>query len=118
MPENPYVVLGLKPTCTDAEIKTAYFGLVKAHPPERDPEGFRRIRSAYDALRTPAARADTDRQIIHPPPPFVPPRRLPPPDLDYHPEDRFFEARRGSDLNRADFHDDFRAIEDWDEESV
>jgi hypothetical protein len=38
------------PTTADA-IKRAYLRAVKAHPPERDPDGFRRVREAYDFLR-------------------------------------------------------------------
>ncbi|HRE48651.1 MAG TPA: DnaJ domain-containing protein [Aggregatilineales bacterium] len=118
MAETPYTILGVTPDATAAAIKNAYFALVKEHPPERDPEGFRRIRAAYDALRTPDARADTDRQIVHPPPPYIPPRRLPPPDLTFHPEDLFFEARRHSDLNRTEFRDDFRPLPGMIKESV
>ncbi|HYP98052.1 MAG TPA: J domain-containing protein [Polyangiaceae bacterium] len=32
-------------------LKRAYLKKVRAHPPERDPEGFRRVREAYEFLR-------------------------------------------------------------------
>lgn len=32
-------------------LRRAYLRQVRAHPPERDPEGFKRVRSAYDFLR-------------------------------------------------------------------
>jgi curved DNA-binding protein CbpA len=115
---DPYAVLGLSRQASMVDIKKAYFKLVREHPPERDPEGFQRLRTAYEALRTPAARAITDRQLIQPPPPYVPPRRLPPYDLEYHPEDRWLEARRGSDLERTDFTADFRPIPDLNEVSI
>jgi len=116
--DDPYAALGLTQQATMLDIKKAYFTLVREHPPERDPEGFRRIRAAYDALRTPVVRADTDRQLVQPPPPFVVPRRLPQPDLAFHPEDRWLEARRSSDLDRLDCSADFRPIPDLSEVSI
>ena len=51
-------MLGVSPRSTPSEIRGAYFALVRAHPPERDPEGFKRIRAAYDQLRSPRRRAE------------------------------------------------------------
>ena len=56
-PEDPYDILGLAAGAAEAEIRAAYFARVREHPPERDPEGFKRIREAYDQLRDPLARA-------------------------------------------------------------
>ncbi|MCC7208683.1 MAG: hypothetical protein IT323_15355, partial [Anaerolineae bacterium] len=97
---------------TMLDIKRAYFLAVRQHPPESDPAGFQRIRAAYDALRTPAARAATDRGLIHPPPDDLIPKRTPPPDLRFHPADRWLEARLHSDLERTDFQADFRPVAD------
>ncbi|MBI3653234.1 MAG: J domain-containing protein [Acidobacteria bacterium] len=58
--ENPYKVLGLERNATAAQIKQAYFGLVREHSPESDPEGFKRIRAAYEKLRDSKDRAQTD----------------------------------------------------------
>jgi curved DNA-binding protein CbpA len=44
-----------------AVIKRAYRREVLAHPPDRDPEGFRRVRSAYELLIEPGERA---REIL------------------------------------------------------
>ncbi len=60
LPENPYKTLGLERTATAAEIKQAYFALVREHSPERDPEGFKRIRAAYEKLRSSGDRTQTD----------------------------------------------------------
>ena len=109
---NPYTVLGLSAGASMLDIKRAYFQLVRQHPPENDPDGFRRIRAAYEALRTPAARAATDRGLIHPPPDALIPKRIPPLDLGFHPQDRWIEARQHSDLERTDFHADFRTPPD------
>ncbi len=60
LPEDPYKVLGVERQATEAEIKQAYFSLVREHPPERDPEGFKRVRAAYEKLRTATERIETD----------------------------------------------------------
>jgi curved DNA-binding protein CbpA len=65
--ENPYKVLGIERDATEAEIKSAYFGLVREHPPERDPEGFKRIRAAYEKLRAGQERVETDLFLIEEP---------------------------------------------------
>jgi len=62
--ENPYRVLGVERSATVAEIKRAYFALVREHPPERDPEGFKRVRAAYEKLRAAGERAETDLFLV------------------------------------------------------
>ncbi len=37
-------------------LRAAYVRQVKAHPPDTDPEGFERIRDAYELLRDPQRR--------------------------------------------------------------
>ncbi len=113
MDADPYSVLGLTRQATLLDIKTAYFKLVRQHPPESDPDGFRRIRSAYEALRTPQARANTDRQLIQAAPPWVMPRRVLQPDLTFHPEDAWLAAHH--DLERSDGESDFRSLPDLSE---
>lgn len=44
-------VLGLTGEPTPPEVRRAYLRQVKAHPPERDPEGFRRVREAFELLQ-------------------------------------------------------------------
>lgn len=46
-----YSVLGLEPGASQAEIKKAYFKLVRQHSPESDPEQFQKIREAYEELK-------------------------------------------------------------------
>jgi curved DNA-binding protein CbpA len=48
---NPFAVLGIDPTAGDEAVRAAYLAAVRRSPPDRDPEGFRRIREAYDAVR-------------------------------------------------------------------
>jgi len=81
---SPYDILVVEPTATPSQIRIAYHRQVREHPPERDPEGFKRIRDAYETLRSPRKRAelallelrhgpaefDLDRLRDSPPPPF------------------------------------------------
>ena len=62
--DNPYKTLGVNQNATEAEIKHAYFNRVREHSPERDPEGFKRIRAAYEKLSAATVRAVTDLFLI------------------------------------------------------
>ena len=53
---DPFAALGLSPEATEDEIREAYFRLVKEKPPERAPDAFKRIRRAYEAIRTASGR--------------------------------------------------------------
>jgi curved DNA-binding protein CbpA len=44
-------VLGIDETADDEVVRAAYLAAVRRSPPDRDPEGFRRVREAYDAVR-------------------------------------------------------------------
>src|SRR5262249_44616566 len=59
-----YDVLGIDHAADERAIKTAYFALVRKHPPETRPEEFKRIREAYEVLSNPRSRADYD--AVHP----------------------------------------------------
>ncbi len=48
---NPYEILGVPDTATKKEIRRAYLQKVKAAPPERNPEEFKKIRKAYGILK-------------------------------------------------------------------
>lgn len=48
--ESPWQILGLNAdTSTEKDVKVAYAKLIKTHRPDSDPEGFRRVRDAYEA---------------------------------------------------------------------
>lgn len=83
---DPYKVLGLERQATDAQVKRAYFQLVRAYPPEREPDMFKKVRAAYERLQTPERRARTGLFLLQPPP-ALPARRQPVYDLSVHPED-------------------------------
>jgi len=108
--ENPYQVLGVSPTASDDEIRRAYFQLVREHPPEREPEQFKRIRAAYEILRDPLQRAEWDLFVAIQPPPPLPSRRPLKPDLSLHREDVIWVLRAESELERRNFKRDFRPV--------
>lgn len=47
---DPFAVLGCAPTLDLAAIKRAYYLALPKCPPHADPEGFRRLRAAYEEL--------------------------------------------------------------------
>jgi curved DNA-binding protein CbpA len=53
---DPYLTLGIAPDADDATVHAAYLAAVKACPPERDPQRFQVLRTAYETLRTRRAR--------------------------------------------------------------
>lgn len=49
---SPWLVLGIAPGSSVAEVKKAYAQLLRRHRPDQDPVGFRKVRDAYElALR-------------------------------------------------------------------
>ncbi len=113
--ENPYAVLGLNRTATLDEIKQAYFNQVRQHPPEREPDAFKRIRAAYDQLKTPEKRVEADMRLLED---FAPAKagasaraaRLPKLDLTLHAEDVLSLFKANTDLTRTNFREDFREV--------
>ena len=100
---DPYAVLGLSRHASEADIKRAYFHLVRQFPPERQPERFRTIRTAYEQLRDPEQRARMDLFLVQPPPP-LPKQRRPSYDLGVHVDDLLTLAM---ELVRTPMQDDF-----------
>jgi curved DNA-binding protein CbpA len=106
---DPYALLGVAPSATLEEIKRAYFAQVRAHPPERDPEAFKQIRAAYDQLKTPEKRFESDMLRLEPwPEPDLPPSG--PLDYSVSPADVIYAARALSDLARTDWREDDREV--------
>lgn len=109
---DPYAVLGLTRSAGAGEIKKAYFEQVRLHPPEREPEAFKRIRAAYEQLRDPEKRTETDMLLLN--------RRVPAkrktakpakPDLAVHPEDVLAAARALTDLERTDWREHYHKVQ-------
>ena len=69
---DPYLVLGVSPTATQAEITHAYRTRLRAHhpdtrhtpSPETADEHLRQLLAAHALLRDPARRADYDRATV------------------------------------------------------
>ena len=66
---DPFAVLGVPRDAGEAEVRTRYLELVKQFPPERDPDKFREVRAAFEAVRDPLVIA---RRLIEPPGEEVP----------------------------------------------
>ena len=110
--ENPYIVLGIPRNASPEEVKKAYFGLIRKHPPEKDPQGFKRVRLAYDSLRDADKRSQTDLFLFNDP--YG--------EFNVHAEaaaeghkykrtiDLDIVIHSLSDLSRTDFSDDFRDV--------
>jgi curved DNA-binding protein CbpA len=72
---DPYLVLGVSPTATQAEITHAYRARLRAnHPDTRHTppsqtadDNLRQVLAAYALLRDPVRRADFDRATTHAP---------------------------------------------------
>jgi len=111
--DDPYAVLGVAPTATDAEVKQAYFAQVRAHPPESDPQAFKLIRAAYERLRSPEKRLEADMLRVQAwPEPALPAGLKAEPVLDLHvaAEDVIRAARALTEMSRRDFREDCREI--------
>ena len=83
---DPFGVLGISSDAETEEIRGAYFALVKERSPERDPEEFKRIRRAYEALRTDSGRWRSRLMIFEaekagPPSPLPSPRPIGPEEI-------------------------------------
>jgi curved DNA-binding protein CbpA len=79
MKKGHYEILGIPKTAGEAEIKQAYFKLVRKYQPDRFPEEFKEIRAAYEILSDRQKRAEYDAFGELPPsviPPFREAQRL------------------------------------------
>lgn len=59
MMNDPYEVLGIPADADTAIVRRRYLELVRDHPPDRSPERFTEIRAAYEQLRDPLRRLET-----------------------------------------------------------
>lgn len=107
---NPYDTLGIERTASGAEIKKAYFQLVRAHPPEREPDVFKQIRAAYEQLRDPEQRAETDMLLLQRWEAPSKRRRLPKIDMKLQATDIVAAAALQSDLYRTDWREYYQKV--------
>ncbi len=57
---DAYQALGVPSDANDDTIRTAYFRMARAHPPDKEPRVFERIRRAYQTLSNHESRQDYD----------------------------------------------------------
>ncbi|QDU61948.1 Chaperone protein DnaJ [Planctomycetes bacterium Pan216] len=62
--DDPFMTLGLPRIASEEQIRSRYLELVKQFPPEREPQKFREIRAAYEAVRDPLLIAE---RLLEPP---------------------------------------------------
>ena len=60
-----YTILGVSTKASKDEIRRAFARLVHQHSPEKDPEGYKRIRQAYDTLSDDDAKTQYDVLLQH-----------------------------------------------------
>ena len=108
---DPYVVLGLTPDAPAEAIKRAYFTQVRANPPERNPEQFKRIRAAYERLRDPAQRLEADMLLLQPWPAPTRRKRAPKLNLNLKPAEVFVALRTLTDLDRTDWREQYEKVQ-------
>ncbi|RYD69751.1 MAG: molecular chaperone DnaJ [Verrucomicrobiaceae bacterium] len=48
---DPYLILGVPPEATDADIRRAYLDGIRRFPPEHAPEQFQALAKAYEQVR-------------------------------------------------------------------
>ena len=107
---DPYTVLGLPRTASERDAKRAYFNLVRQFSPEENPEAFKKIRAAYEKLKTAEAKAETDLFLFHPPTSWTPRKRRGKYQLVIEPADLFIYLESFSDLYNTNLENDFRPI--------
>lgn len=57
---DPYQTLGLPGRATEDEVRKRYLELVREFRPDQAPERFAEIRAAYDAVRDPSRRLESE----------------------------------------------------------
>ncbi len=115
--DDPFQLLGLGLDADDDAVRSAYRVAVRQHPPEREPEIFKRIRAAYEALRDPTVRARAvvlGRFLVPEPGPLtleeLGGRPIVPPPQEEALRDLRDIALASTDLARTRFDEDMRDV--------
>jgi len=70
--KTSYEILNISEKASFEEIRKAYLKQVRLSPPEKDPEGFKRIRKAYETLKDYESRKKLDFSSFRSKPDFKP----------------------------------------------
>lgn len=109
---NPFDVLGVDEAASDADVKKAYFQMVRQFTPEKHADEFKQIREAYDLLKDPSRRLEAEIfSFTMPTTDLVleAPEELPPLKLDGAVFMTWIR-RALTDLERTDFTSDFNEV--------
>jgi len=60
MLNDPYIILELNRKASDEDVRKTYLKAIQLCPPEKDADGFQRIKVAYDAVKTKQQRIEFD----------------------------------------------------------
>ena len=63
-PVSPWDILGVEMGASDEEIHRAFLRATRKCPPDRDPEGFERIRDAYEKLKNGISRFNAMIELV------------------------------------------------------
>lgn len=107
---DPYAVLAIPRTASEQDAKRAYFKLVRQFSPEEYPEAFKKIRAAYEKLKTAEVKAETDLFLFQPPAAWAPRKKRGKCHLVIEPADIFRYLESFSDLQATNLDADFRSI--------
>ena len=108
---NPFDVLSVDEDASDADVKKAYFQMVRQFTPEKHAERFKQIREAYDLLKDPSQRLEA-RVFSFMKPSSAPDSEgieLPPIQLDGNVFLAWMKQNL-TDLERTDFTSDFNEV--------
>lgn len=108
---DPYAVLGLPRGANERQAKRSYFALIRTYSPEEQPEAFKKIRAAYEQLRHPETKKETDLFLFQPPGQWEPRKRRPRLLLELTASDLLAYLETQTDLRRNDFPEDYRPIQ-------
>ncbi len=61
---DPFKILGVPQNASEAELRARYLELVKQFPPDREPDTFREIQTAFEAAKDPLVPA---QKMLMPP---------------------------------------------------
>jgi curved DNA-binding protein CbpA len=114
---NPHRTLGVSHDAGQEEIRAAYLKLLRAHPPEKEPEKFKEIRTAYERLKDERERIRTAvlQMDLTDPGPVIPFPEIEGSPPCFSPDDILAVLASAGEFGRRDFPEDLTSL---DEEGI